>query len=73
MSDFGRMREYAGEQQAYIEELEEIIDGLPATSKAKFPGRPAGLQDTSLLAPPAPPPPEPTPEPAPEPTPEPAP
>lgn len=52
MSDFGRMREYAGEQQQYIEELESIIDGLPATTKSKFPARPEGLQDTSLLAPP---------------------
>lgn len=74
MSDFGRMREFAGEQLAYIEELEAIIDGLPLTSKNKFPGRPEGLKDTSLLDPPAPPPePAPAPEPAPEPEPEPAP
>lgn len=71
MSDFGRMREFAGAQADYIAELEEIIDGLPATSKSKFPPRPDSLKDTSLLAPPAPPPPEPAP--APEPAPEPAP
>lgn len=65
MSDFGRMREYAGEQQAYIEELEAIIDGLPATTKSKFPTRPEGLKDTSLLDPPVAPAPEPAPEPAP--------
>jgi len=55
------MREYAGEQQQYIEELESIIDGLPATTKSKFPARPEVLQDTSLLDPP----PQPAPEPAP--------
>ena len=64
MSDFGRMREYAGEQQAYIESLEEIIDGLPATTKSKFPARPASLNDSPFAPPPAP-----APEPAPEPPP----
>lgn len=68
MSDFGRMREFAGEQQEYIEELETIIDGLPATTKSKFPGRPAGLKDTSLLAPPPQPAPESASAPEPPPT-----
>ena len=70
MSDFGRMREYAGAQAEYIQELESIIDGLPATTKSKFPARPEALNDNPL-APPAPPAPDPAP--APEPAPEPAP
>ena len=64
MSDFGRMREYAQAQADYIEELEEVIDGLPPSSKSKFPPRPEALQDTSLLDPP----PAPAPDPAPAPT-----
>ena len=70
MSDFGRMREYAGAQADYIAELEAVIDGLPTTTKSKFPARPEALKDTSLLDPPVAPAaaPEPTPEPAPEPT-----
>ena len=56
MSDFGRMREYAGAQADYIAELEEIIDGLPATSKSKFPARPEALNDSPFAPPPAPPP-----------------
>ena len=70
MSDFGRMREFAVMQADYIDELESIIEGLPATSKSKFPTRPAELDEMmALIASPEPPQPEPAPasEPAPEP------
>lgn len=58
MSDFGRMREYAGAQADYIEELETIIDGLPTTTKNKFPMRPDILLDVpwTVPEPPQPPP-----------------
>ena len=74
MSDFGRMREFAGDQADYIAELEAIIAELPPTQKSKFPARPESLADNPLAPPSLPPaPPEPAPEPPPEPAPEPAP
>lgn len=51
MSDFGRMREYAGEQMDYIAELEEIIATLPPETRSMFPSRPEGLTDPFAIAP----------------------
>ena len=72
MSDFGRMREYAGAQADYIEELEAVIDGLPEGTRSMFPTRPEALADNPLAPPEQPPTDRPT-EPPAEPPAEPAP
>lgn len=51
MSDFGRMREYAGAQADYIAELEEVIAGLPPETRDTFPARPDSLADNPLAPP----------------------
>ena len=55
MSDFGRMREYAGAQADYIAELEEVIAGLPPADREAFPTRPESLADNPLAPPEQPP------------------